>query len=229
MRGLILAALLAASPAAAQQMPQQHAESIWRKLEGGAVEHLQSGLQCPAAMGPFRLHDNTNYDAFGLDVSCGWNGPGTAVTAYLRRGLPLEAGFENAKQALEQGRALPGARLLREGRAELGGLTWKRAQYAAGDRRSDIWMADQHGWTLKYRVTYPEAQAAAVRQALDAVAAQVRRTAEPRLAACARAPPPQRTGRPARGGKASDAGLMGALLGGALAAGAAQSGAPVRP
>lgn len=224
MRAIVLAAALVAFPAAAQQLPPQNAQSIWRS-EAGAMEHLQSGLVCAERLGGMTRQAATTYHPFGLDVSCGWNLSNAAITVYLTYGLGTDANFANAKQALAANAAFRGVQIVSDGHASQGGLDWRRAVYAVDGMKSEVWVTDLHGWSLKYRVTYPDAAAADVASALEAVTAEVRRTAGPQLAACARSAVPVRKGRAERAQQGKEAGMVSALMGG-VAAAAAQKAAP---
>jgi hypothetical protein len=210
MSALIMAALLAGAPAAAEPIPL----SVWNHPSGTA-EHLQSGLACPQDIGTgFQRVALTTYDGFGLDVSCGWNSRSAKITVYMTRGQSLAAAYAGAKQALvEHGQAAHPVGIS-DGGVQAGGLSWLRAEYREdGDVRSDIWMADLHGWVLLYRATYPAAETALVKSALDEVTTIVKASAGARLDLCAKTPPPVRKGRPAKGGGPAGAeGLMTAIV-----------------
>lgn len=199
MRGLLLAALLAATPALAAPTGDAPSEqlplSVWR-LTAEGPEHLQSGFRCPPRIGDLERAGVTTYDGFGLDVSCGWNSKRSVITVYLTRGVALDKAYESAKAALMSHNEARAPRLIAERQVSMGGLDWRRADYrldAASE--SAIWMADLHGWILEYRATYPEDAAQAVEDQLRAVTDLVLATAGARLDLCGRAEPPERAGR----------------------------------
>jgi hypothetical protein len=198
MRALILAALLVATPALAQPRTDKP-QSIWRTEADGAVEHLQSGLRCPKALGEFTQGDIVAYEGYGFDVGCGFSGRRGAITVYLTKlpGLDAARSYEGAKLAVGQNALFAGARELSDGPVQQGGLQWRRAVYATDALRSEVWVADLHGWVLKYRATYPPADAADVARQLEAMTEIARTSAGARLGACARSQPQDRRGRPA--------------------------------
>lgn len=232
MREWVLAAMvLAASPAWAdtpapgapkpQGGEKAPAQSVWKTLSGGEVQHLQSGLRCPMTLGgEFRQAGVTTFDGFGLDVGCGYNSRAVAVTLYLTRGIALAEGYAIAKTSLSQAREGRNPRLLADGRVSLGGVEWLRASFAEdGGVRTDVWMADLHGWSWKYRTTYREQDEAETRAALERLTALVQATAGAHLALCAKSQVPERPGKPAKPGRGGQVdGIMGALLGGISAA-----------
>ena len=243
MRGWILAAMmLAASPAWAdtpapgapkpQGGEKAPAQSVWKTLADGEVQHLQSGLRCPLTLGgEFRQAGVTTFDGFGLDVGCGSNSRVVAVTLYLTRGIALDEGYAIAKTSLSQAREGRNPRLLADGRVSLGGVEWLRASYAEdGGVRTDVWMADLHGWSWKYRTTYREQDEAETRAALERLTALVQASAGPQLGLCAKSQVPERPGKPVkpgRSGSAADSAML-AILGGVSAVAAEEKGeAPV--
>ena len=231
MRGLILAGLLMTTPAWAADKPETPL-SVWRLGDDGSAEHLQTGLRCPAALGDFRQVGTTTYDGFGLDVSCGYNAAGAAITVYLTRMGGLEAAFTGAKQSLVERAQAKHPSLVSDGKAPSGGLDWLRAEYQEdGGVRSDIWMTEVRGWVLKYRATYPAADAEAVSAKLATLTDLVRASAGARLDLCARSSRPERRGKELRDkSRTAELGLMGALLGSVAQAAAKDAkAAPAQP
>lgn len=219
-------ALAAPTPAAAP--PQAAAEppvplSVWENPQGEA-KHLQSGLRCPEAMGRFARTYLVTYDAFGLDVSCGYNAPGAIVTLFLYRRGDLDAGFAEAEAQLAANPLLNDPAEVVDGPVDVGGFRWRRARYEGGGKRADLWMAPLEGWTMKIRATYDAAATQAVEAQIEALTRSALASAGPQLKACAKAPPPERAGRPVEqaGAEAAADALVGALLGGAAAAAARQ-------
>lgn len=86
--------------AAPDQSRRPEPESIWRPGADGGFEHLQSGLQCPAASGDFRRDHVTAFNPWGTDVSCGYGGHGAVITLYLTRATGLEEAFSGAKASI---------------------------------------------------------------------------------------------------------------------------------
>ncbi|MFC3079550.1 hypothetical protein ACFODL_15730 [Phenylobacterium terrae] len=214
----------AAAPAQAAAAPPVP-KSVWENPAGDA-RHLQSGLRCPASMGMFARSNLITYDAFGLDVSCGYNAPGAIVTFFLYRRGDLDASFAEAEEQLAGSPLLNNPKEVADEPVDLGGLRWRRARYAeAGGRRADLWMAPLEGWTMKVRATYDDAAAEAVEAQIAALTQGALASAGAQLKACAKAPPPERTGRPVKhaGDEAAADALVGALLG-AVAQAAAQEG-----
>lgn len=240
MYALLFAAMLAAPgaapgapattlPAQPGAQPEQPPLSIWRPVDGGAVEHLQSGLRCPETLGAFRRTQATAFDSFGVDVGCGYNSATASVTVYMTRAPNVDAAFESAKASVIQAQARRNPRLVSERRDMADGLDWRRAEFTLdGVTHSDIWLTDLHGWQFKYRTTYPSADAGAVAEALTAATAAARASAGAHLAACAKSPPPSRPGKVVKfkaGG--SDPRLLASLIG-AAGAGKAADRAPPR-
>jgi len=130
---------------------------VWTVEADGTAVHRQSGLRCPKLIDDIRRVAIETYDPSGHDVSCGYNSATVASTAYLTRGVGLDANFEQAKQSLMAGQAKRKPQLMSEHRVERAGLPWRQVTYAldGGAFGSDIWMTEIEGWTLKYRVTYP--------------------------------------------------------------------------
>ena len=201
MRALLcLAALLCAGAAEAAVGPSPpqdpgllEPQSIWTRAADGTLEHQQSGLRCPRRLGPLQRHGTRIYDGYGLDVSCGYSANGVVITVYLTRGVAADPGLAEAKAQLENRSP---AKLLFEGRAPQGGLDWRKAEYQLGDGeiRSDIWIAELHGWGVKYRATYPAGEAAFAARELAALTEAVQASAGKRLAVCAKAASPARQG-----------------------------------
>lgn len=107
-------------------------------------------------------------------------------------------------------------------------MAWRRATYAfEGDTRSEIWLGAFHGWTLKYRVTYPEADRAAIHAQLSAVTRSVQATAGARLALCAKSKTPSRRGRLIDPAGLMSSPIMLAALMSQVAAPTPKDGAPV--
>jgi hypothetical protein len=239
MRTWILAALIATAPAIAQaQGPaadakgKEQPQSVWRPWSGGEFEHLQSGLRCPAAVDGYQRYGVTTYDGFGLDISCGWNAPHTALTLYLTRGVQMGPGMADAIKGLEQQGAARHPRQLSDGHVQMGGLDWRKVAYAEdGDLRSDIWLTDVGGWAVEYRATYPATDEKAVATELETLTGLMRRTAGRRLELCAKAgAPPARTGKRITDQKElADVAMTGALLWGAAQAAADDKGKPGAP
>ena len=123
MRGVILAGLLAATPALAdtpapsgparQGGDKAPPQSVWVIETGGEGRHLQSGLRCASDVGGFARTPLTVFDGFGLDVACGYDGRGVAITQYFSRGFALDQAYDQAKAAVAQN-----SRLLQEKLAE---------------------------------------------------------------------------------------------------------------
>jgi hypothetical protein len=166
-------------------------------------------------------------------VSCGWNSQTAKITVYMTRMPDLAAAYAGAKASLvEAGQAVHPV-LVSDGIVQVGGVSWLRAEYKEDNAvRSDIWMADLHGWLLLYRATYPEADAAGLSRALDDITGIVRASAGARLDLCAKTQPPERKGRVAKDeGPAGAAGLMAVIAGAAAGVepekGAAQPPEPI--
>lgn len=235
MLGPILAAFLAPTapaPAARPTTPpipqaeQKEPLSVWAPGPGGGFEHLQTGLNCAAEAAGLRRTGLATFHPFGFDVGCAYGGEKAIVSLYLTRMNDPAAAFAGAKASLEAQNAERRPRLTSDGRASLGGLQWLRAEYAMdGGMRSEIWLADVHGWSLKYRVTYAADEAAAVAAGLEALTAQVRTTAVARLELCARSSAPTRSGKAIEGKAAAELGVAGAVLGG-VTQGAAKGADP---
>jgi hypothetical protein len=237
MRVLVcLAALLwaASAEAAVGPSPPQdpgllEPQSIWTRSADGTIEHQQSGLRCPRLLGPLPRHGTRIYDGYGLDVSCGYSAADVVITVYLTRGVALEPGLAEARAQLEQ--RVP-AKLLSEGRASLGGLDWRKVEYQLDDdMRSDIWMADLHGWAVKYRATYPADRAELAAQLLATLTNAVQASAGKRLALCAKTGSPSRAGvRVTDQKELGDFSIRGGLLGAiALAAEKDKQAKPAAP
>jgi hypothetical protein len=218
--------MLATSASAAPGAPSQPTvaqgqeripQSIWR-VERSDAEHLQSGLSCPGMVQGWPRAGLTIYDAYGLDVSCGYNSfrDGAVVTLYLTRGGPLEAAYGQAKRDFVQRGALSNRRLLAEGSVTLGGLAWRKAAYAGdGEMRSDIWLTELSGWLFEYRATYPAASEPAVTAQLEQLTRMTTESAGRRLALCARFPEPGRRGKAIKdASRLSSMAIMGAIMGG---------------
>lgn len=204
MGGVVLAAFLAAAALTAQPdasaaqpaKPDPPPLSIWKALDDGQAEHLQSGLRCPAVLGEHRLVEYRAFDGFGFDVGCLLRSGSAAITLYLTRTDETDESYEMAKHAVVQTTASLNPRLTGEERLSLDGLEWRRAVYSFdGSTRSDIWVAAFYGWTLKYRVTYAAEAESAVRGQILSITQHVRATAGSRLAACLKAKAPKRSGR----------------------------------
>lgn len=213
------------SPSPPQDPGLQEPQSIWRRIPDGGIEHQQSGLGCPRFLGSMLRHGTRIYDAYGLDVSCGYSTSDVVITVYLTRGVTPDAGLLDAKAQLEQRAA---GKLLFEGRAPQGGLDWRKAEYQLSDDvRSDIWVADLHGWAVKYRATYPAAQAALAAAQLARLTEAVQASAGKHLALCAKAASPSRTGVQVTDLKQlTDFSVRGGLLGAITLAGEKAKGAP---
>ena len=237
MRGVILAGLLAATPALAdtpapsgparQGGDKAPPQSVWVIETGGEGRHLQSGLRCASDVGGFARTPLTVFDGFGLDVACGYDGRGVAITQYFSRGFALDQAYDQAKAAVSQSQAARNPVLKTEGQVERGGLTFRRAEFEldGGTVRSDIWMTDIHGWVLKYRVSYMPKDADAVMAELDLLIAQVRKSAVPHLDLCAKSQVPDRPGKAVKAKRSSADDTMTALLAGADAMAAAEDAA----
>jgi len=232
MRALLgLAALLSAAsaesavgPAPAQDPGLLEPQSIWTRSGDGTLEHQQSGLRCPRSLGPLTRHATRIYDGYGLDVSCGYSAGDVVITVYLTRGVSPDPGLAEAKAQLEQ--RLP-AKLLFEGRAAQGGLDWRKAEYVVEDAvRSDIWIADLHGWAVKYRATYPAAQAGSAAAELASLTETVLASAGKHLALCDKAAAPNRQGERITDQKQlSEFSIRGGLLGAITLAAEKEKGA----
>jgi hypothetical protein len=234
MRELVLSAMLFAIPAKGDQAPTaepaQIPASVWR-VTNDIGEHLQSGLACPPVLGTARRIDLTTYDQYGLDVSCGYSTARATVTIYLTRAGDIDASYAEAQRQIRQVHAVRHVRLLSEDRVETGGLAWRRATFSEdGAMRSDLWMAPLHGWQVKYRVTYPAADAAEVAALLAKAPDLVLAPAAARLDLCAKAPTPARPGREITDRKLlADLALRGSVLGGVMLAAARDKGVSVTP
>ncbi len=217
-----------AAPASTPGAPPPPA-SVWRPLEQGAVEHLQSGLKCPPKFGAFERTQVEMFDNYGLDVGCNYSTETAVVTVYLtRRGSgDLAAAMDEAKKEFLKTRADQHPKPVSEDRLSLNGLGWDKALYVDdGNQGDEIWVADLHGWTYEYRVTYPAAEAAATKSVLSQIMAVSEASAGVRLAACAKSPPPQRNGpRILDKARLESAPMMTSILAGAAAAAAKDQGA----
>jgi len=220
----VLAALLATpaladAPVKAEPPPdaQKPALSIWR-LGDNEAEHLQSGLVCPTTFLSYRRVDLHYYDALGLDVSCNYQGPDAVFTIYLTRrsGTSADDAMAEARREFLVGRADWHPKPVSDTSSQDGDIAWHTLIYDDDAGRDGIWIADLHGWTLEYRITY--APAAEARMAADIAATTqfVRRSAGARLALCAKSAPPPRPGVAIKDAKTdSSSALMSAIVGAA--------------
>ncbi|HEY3889636.1 MAG TPA: hypothetical protein VGL73_13745 [Caulobacteraceae bacterium] len=242
MRVLILAMVFSAASALADtppsprvaQPPDTVARSqppgIWRPTADNGLEHLQSGLACPAMFAGYRRTRVDLYDRVGLDVSCNYAADRRDITVYLTRrsGSRVEDALAEAKKELFQLRAAMQPKPISEMRSKAGGLDWVTALYGLNNGlRTGIWMADLDGWTLEYRASYQASEEGQVLGDIAALTAIVRTSAGARLDLCARSPSPARTGvAVTEQAEISKTAMMTALLdGGAL--GAAAEGKPI--
>lgn len=229
MRALVLTAALAATPALAQPGSQEQPLSVLTPAADGGLRHLQSGLVCPARIGEAERVAAKPLHAFGLDFACGYNTERAAVTLYITHGLPLQQSFEIAKQAIVQNPALGGVRPRADGPIELGGVTWLSAEYATGrGQRTEVWLAERHGWVVKYRATYLPDDAEQVRGILTRLTEAVQASAGAHLDLCAKAAAPARPGRAVKtkSGAAPDPAMLVTLMASGAAA-TAQGGKPI--
>jgi hypothetical protein len=192
-------------------------QSVWRRDADDAYESLQTGLRCPTSQPGGLARDGTvtTFDAFGLDIACGYNAPadGVVLSLYLTRLPDVDAAFADAKKQLIDHFGAGHAKLLSDGPAKMGGLDWREAAYEITDGgRSDVWMAYVGGWMIEYRASYPAAKADAARHGLETLTGLVQATAIPRLQICAKGPAPARRGKPVTDKKYAEVGLLGSLL-----------------
>jgi hypothetical protein len=239
MRLLVLAMLFSAASALADTPPQSAAPpagpsqplSVWRPLDGGDLEHLQSGLTCPSTFAGYRRTQIDLYDHAGLDVSCNYAADQRDLTVYLTRraGSSVADALTEAKRELFQVRAAMAPTPISETRSKAGGLDWVIALYSLNNGlHTGIWMADLDGWTVEYRASYQASAEDQVLADIGALTAMVQRSAGARLDLCARSPSPTRGGAVVTDQKAlSQAALMTGLLGGGAMA-AAADGKPIQ-
>ena len=210
-------------PPAAPGMPPPPA-SVWRPLEGGAVENLQSGLACPSSVDAFQRTRIELFDGFGFDVGCNYSSDAAVITVYLtRRGSgDLAAAMDEAKREFLQGRASQHPKPVSEVHLTLNGVAWDKALYVDdGDQGDEIWIADLDGWTYEHRVTYPAAEAAVTQSVLAKIMRASEASAGSKLSSCAKSAPAQRTGARIVDAKVvSDAAMMTSLMGSAAIAAA---------
>ncbi|HLK23566.1 MAG TPA: hypothetical protein VKT30_02800 [Caulobacteraceae bacterium] len=207
--------------------PKQPPLSVWRADASDDLEHLQSGLVCPARFDAYKRTNSVVYDAVGLDVSCNYAAELEDVTVYLTRVAPLnvDAFYREAKGALEQARKEKHPRIISETHSIDNGLTWETAVYAEDiDIHSAVWIANLDGWLLEYRATYPSAAEQAVRADISSFTALVQKSAGARLALCAHSTAPDRPGAPITDRKSLEGMAMMSALFGAEALGAAKRG-----
>jgi hypothetical protein len=232
MRVLTLALLFAATSAMADTPPppvpapgappQAPPASIWKPVQDGGLEHLQSGLSCPGKTGRFTRTEAHAFDDFGLDVGCNYVSPETEITVYLTRRTTgdLPAAMTEAKRELLQYGESKHPKALGDSQPTLGGLVWSKALYGEdGDRHSSIWITDLSGWTLEYRATYPIADEARTEADIAAINGLVRASAGERLSLCLKSPSPVRSGvRVVDKQELEKQAMMSSILGGAAMA-----------
>jgi hypothetical protein len=194
---LVATPALADAPVKAEPPPdaQKPALSIWRPGDSEAT-HLQSGLVCPAAFLSYRRVDLHYYDAFGLDVSCNYQAPDAVFTIYLTRrsGTSADDSMTEAKREFLLGRADWHPQPLSDTRSQDGDVAWRALIYADDAGRDGIWIADLHGWTLEYRITYAPAVEARIHADVAATTEAVIRSAGAHLALCSQTASPPRLG-----------------------------------
>lgn len=233
MRLFLLGFLLVAGPALADvrasptpPTPPALPLSVWRAAGPDRVEHLQSGLVCPAKIDRYTRTRLEFFDKFGLDVGCNYAAPTTDITLYMTRrsGAGLDDAMAEAKRELLQMGAARNPKFVSETRSQANGLDWTTALYSEdGGLHTSIWIADLDSWTFEYRVTNPAGDDAAVGLELKTISALVRGSAGARLALCGKSPPPERPARaPYTPEDARAASMMTSILGGAAVAAVAQ-------
>ena len=198
MRILALGLLLAAGSAAADT-PSSPASppGVWRETVVGELDNPQSGLRCPFRIGDYYRNATVVFDHYGLDVGCDYRRRGSAITLYLTRraGTGLDAALATSESEILKFGAERHPKPLGRTRMTVAGLNWTTAAFDEdGGLRSSIWLADLNGWTLEYRSTYAVAEEARVRADLEQMSVRVEASAGARLALCAKAPSPRRSG-----------------------------------
>lgn len=217
----------AADTPAASPPPNRAAEgpipqSVWRRDADDVYESLQTGLRCPTSQPGGLARDGTvtTFDAFGLDIACGYNAPadGVVLNFYLTRLPSIDAAYADAKKQLIDHFGAGRTKLLSDGPVKMGGLDWREAAYEVDDSsRSDVWMTGVGGWMIEYRATYPTAKADVAQRELQTLTGLVQATAVPRLQLCAKGSAPARRGKLVADKKDAGAGLLGSLLSQAVA------------
>jgi len=228
MRWLAMGMLLVAGSARADVRPPAAPPapappvSVFRGHQAGTLEHLQSGLVCPARIGEYRRIEATVFDKFGLDVSCGYHTGTVVITLYLTRrtGTGVDAALAEAKRELLQFGADRHPQSISELRSTNGGRDWVTVLYGEdGDIHSAIWLADLDGWTLEYRATYPAVDETRVTADIAKITAIVEESAGARLALCSASPPPARRALPILDRRnLQQSSMMTSILGGAVLA-----------
>jgi hypothetical protein len=227
--GVLIAACLAtraladvpASPPAQDQTPPL---SVWRLSEDGDAVHLQSGLACPAVFRGYKRSDLHFYDGFGLDVSCNYAAPGVDLTVYVTRRsgtADVDAAMAEARREFLEAHSDLHPQLISDAKTPDGAVAWRVALYGDDVGRDGIWIADLHGWTLEYRITYRLDVAGQAPADIAAMTQLVARSAGAHLDLCAKSPPPARPGVAIRDAKAgSNTALMSAIVGASASAAA---------
>ena len=165
----------------------------------GSATHVLTGLVCPTQSAGWRRTSTIQYDQGGFDVSCGYHDPaGSTITIYINRhpASALNAIFESARKSIPV--VVPGA-VPRDGTATAPpGFQWLSAGFSQrdGSEDSDLFLTQlPDSWQFEIRATYKPADMAAVNAATASLTDTLGKTAAPRLAACAAAPPPTRAGQ----------------------------------
>jgi len=243
MRVLALALLFAATSAMADTPPppapapgapaDTPPASIWKPTQDGGLEHLQSGLSCPGRFLRYHRSNALHYDDFGLDVSCNYAGEGADLTVYVTRRQTgdIAAAMTEAKRELTVGRAERHPQLLGDSQPVVGGVRFLKALYFLDQGlHSSIWIADLNGWTLEYRASYLINKEADAEADLGPLTALVQASAGARLAACAKALPPERAGVAVTDKQdLQQAALMASLMGSAAVLSALEHKTPALP
>ncbi len=137
---------------------------IWVTDEKSNLTHIQSGGICPKTWGTFSLNKPTIFKYDGSDVSCSYlsQSPSASFTFYFYRNAA------SAEQATEE------MALVFETVAPTGQLTdvtkkvmadsifyTRHSDHTGSDgveRREGVLIADEDGWQIKLRTTYPVSQ-----------------------------------------------------------------------
>jgi len=171
--------------------------SIFLVDDKGDATHLETGWICPAVFGDYRRANLHNYNAYGLDVPCGYASTDSTITLYLTKnsGGDLKGEFESAKDALVH-RATDAAPLADADQTTFpSDRDWLHAIYSShnGAMRDGVWYAWYGDWEFEIRATYP-AQSTAAMFAMLAQMTQAARATGDHLARCAKSATPLRDG-----------------------------------